>query len=456
MMKQKLLLVFLLSFSLWLQTGRTAAARNDHNTKPAPTTETKTLSPAGYKSISQDMVIAPDGSINIVWVQGSAPLKQAVEHDHSQHSAGAAMPAPTGNDLYFTRSTDGGRTFTTPVRVNNTPGIVRGVNSNTPRLAIGKSGVIHVAYSANRYSNPGGKLQVMDLHYARSTNRGGSFEAARPLNNDTDRTAYGFSAMGNAASHAFASIGIALDGTVHVFWIDSRYIKSHNDGSALYSVSSRDDGKTFTRERELFRDGICGCCQTEAAFLPGGALLLSWRHVYANGARETVVAKSVDGGKTYSAPVRLTQKDWIIEACPHKPAAIAFDKQGRIFATWYTEAEKPGGAYFTVSADGGKTYAAPQPLHPNAKVWDHSQIAIAPDNSLRVVWDAKVGEERKLFTRVSTDHGKTLGSITEIETPAGNAAFPSIAIGASGAIHLAWQQDNQVMFRTLPALVAQK
>ena len=453
-MKRTIMIALVTGLLLWPQ----VESRTSANGKSAAT-ETKTLSPAGYKSTSQDMVIAPDGNINVVWVQGAAPIKQAVEHNHSQHSASAAntsMPAPTGNDLYFARSADGGRTFSKPVRVNDTPGIVRGVNSNTPRLAIGKSGVIHVAYSANRYGNPGGKLQVMDLHYARSTDRGRSFEAARPLNNDTDREDYGFSTMGNAASHAFASIGIAPDGVVHVFWIDSRYIKSHNDGSALYTVSSRDDGKTFTPERELFRDGICGCCQTETAFLPGGALLLSWRHVYANGVRETVVAKSTDNGKTYGAPVRLTRKDWMIEACPHKPASIAIDKQGRIFATWYTEAEKPGGAYFTVSEDGGKTFAMPQPLHPNAKVWDHAQVAVAPDNSVRVVWDAKVGEERKLFTRVSTDGGKTLGPITEIEIPAANAAFPSIAIGANGAIHLAWQQDNQVLFRTLPALVAQK
>lgn len=449
--------LLIVSLLLWAQAHNKVAARNDHLYKAAPVAEAKALSPAEYKSISQDMVIAPDGSINIVWIQGTAPVAQAVEHDHSQHGAGAmAMPKPSGNDLYFTRSTDSGRTFSKPVRVNDAPGIARGVNSNTPKLAISKSGTIHVVYSANRYRDPGDKPQVMDLHYSRSTDRGASFEAARPLNNDTDRQDYGFVAMGNAASHAFTSIAIALDGTLHAFWIDTRYMKSGNDANALYTATSRDDGKTFSRERELFRDGICACCQTDIAVAANGAMYLSWRHVYANGARETIVAKSADNGKTWSAPVRLTPKDWIIEACPHKPGSLALDKQGRIYATWYTEAEKPGGAYFTVSSDGGKTFAAPQPLHPNAKIWDHAQVAVAPDNSVRLVWDAKVGEARKLYTRVSTDQGKTLGAISEIETPAGNATFPLLAFAANGASYLTWQQNNQVMFRAMPAMVAQK
>lgn len=456
-MKRMMMSLLAAGLLLWAQADQRVAARNENDAKAAHAVETKALSAVGYKSQSQDVVIAPDGSINVVWIQGTAPVAQAVEQDHSQHGAGAmAMPKPSGNDLYFTRSIDGGRTFSKPVRVNDVLGIARGVNSNTPKLAISKSGAVHVVYAANRYPNPGDKPQVMDLHYSRSTDRGATFEAARPLNNDTDRQDYGFVAMGNAASHAFTSIAVALDGTLHAFWIDTRYMKSGNDANALYMVTSRDDGKTFSRERELFRDGICACCQTDIAVAANGAMYLSWRHVYANGARETIVAKSADNGKTWSAPVRLTPKDWIIEACPHKPGSLALDKQGRIYAVWYTEAEKPAGAYFTMSADGGKTFAAPQALHPNAKVWDHAQIAVAPDNSVRIVWDAKVGEERKLFTRVSTDQGKTLGAITEIETTAGNAAFPLLAIAANGASYLTWQQDNQVLFRALPTMVAQK
>jgi hypothetical protein len=80
----------------------------------------------------------------------------------------------------------------------------------------------------------------------------------------------------------------------------------------------------------------------------------------------------------------------MINGCPLKPAAMAVDKKGRLYATWYTAGEKPAGVYFTVSDDGGKTFAKAQALHPEAKVSDHSQVAVGPDGRVYLAWDARI------------------------------------------------------------------
>src|SRR6185369_5169859 len=103
------------------------------------------------------------------------------------------------------------------------------------------------------------------------------------------------------------------------------------------------------------------------------------------------------------------------------------DKDGRVFAVWYAGEVQPAGVFFSVSEDRGKTFSRTIAAHPEAKISDHAQISAGPDGTISLIWDAKVGENRRVYWRVSNDHGKTFGPVTELETPAGAADYPAIA-----------------------------
>ena len=72
------------------------------------------VSTADHKAQSPEIAIGPDDSINMIWIdEDTAPKQHDPSHGHSHMAA---------TNLYFSRSTDGGRTFSAPVAVNPKPG----------------------------------------------------------------------------------------------------------------------------------------------------------------------------------------------------------------------------------------------------------------------------------------------------------------------------------------------
>jgi hypothetical protein len=77
-------------------------------------------------------------------------------------------------DAFYVRSTDAGKTFTKPVQLNRKPRTVTTGMERGPRLALGKDGVIHALWGGY-YQTGGG------VFYTRSTDGGKTFEPERRL-----------------------------------------------------------------------------------------------------------------------------------------------------------------------------------------------------------------------------------------------------------------------------------
>lgn len=415
------------------------------------------VSTPGRISASPDMAIGADGSINLIWVDKG----EAKPEDHSAHAAPAGRPPAGGppththkayNDLYFARSTDGGVTFTKPLRINGRDGELWGFATSKPRIAVSKSGFIHIFYQGNR-NDASATRQAVDTRYTRSTDGGKTFEPVRTLNTTGVK---GLDDGELDEAHCFGTMGVAPNGDVHAYWIDTRLMKKKDDNGAVYGVVSRNEGKTFEEERLIFENEACPCCQLNVAFSADNKVYLSLRSVFADGSRDGAVARSDDGGKTFAPRVRVSDKSWKIQGCPLKPTMMAIGKSGRMYAAWFAGEMQPAGAFFAASEDGGKTFAKPVALHPEAKTSDHAQMTVAADGTVHVAWDARVGEVRRIYLRSSNDHGKTFGAVSELEAPAGAADYPVIGTNKQGKLIIAWQQSGQIMLRALPSLVAQK
>ncbi len=410
------------------------------------------LSPAGRVASSPDIAVGPDGSINLIWVdKGEARPAES-------HPGQAAQPRgpqsgghthKTYNDLYFARSTDGGKSFTAPMRINSAGGEVWGFATSRPRIAVGKSGIIHIFYHGNRFDRSAPR-QAVDARYTRSTDGGKTFEKTRTLN----AYAAGRDDGELSEAHCFGTMSVAPNGDVHAYWIDTRHMKSDKDNGAVYGIASRDEGKTFEKERLVFQNEACPCCQLNLAFSPDSKIYLTLRSVFPDGSRDSTVARSDDGGKTFLPRARVSDKSWTIDGCPLKPLNLSVDRKGRIYAAWYAGEMQPAGVYFSISEDKSKTFAKPQQLHPDAKLSDHAQVAVTDDGIVRVVWDARVGETKRIYLRTSNDTGKTFGPVTELPMPAGNADYPVIG-SFRNKTFVAWQLNGQIRFQVLPEMIAQ-
>ena len=79
----------------------------------------------------------------------------------------------------------------------------------------------------------------------------------------------------------------------------------------------------------LLQDGAGG-------WRPDGTLFAAWRHVYPGSFRDMAFATSRDGGRSFSAPVRVSEDGWAIDACPDDGPAMAVDASGTVHLAWPT------------------------------------------------------------------------------------------------------------------------
>lgn len=141
-------------------------------------------------------------------------------------------------------------------------------------------------------------------------------------------------------------------------------------------------------------------------------------------------AASRDGGRSFSAPVRVSEDQWAIEGCPEDGPSLAVDRNGRVHVVWptvVTEHNEPVKALFhAVSLDGKRSVRerefqrAGKPIIPSScsAVMDRSPLrGTSPEN----------GARRVVFARgsIATDGRVTFGRVAIGQRPPGS--YPVIA-----------------------------
>jgi hypothetical protein len=401
------------------------------------------VSDAARRGQAPDVAVGRDGSINVIWLD-KGPLGSAEKEGKDKAPSGHTHQAWA--DIYFARSTDGGRTFSTPVRVNASDGEVWGFAVSKPQVGIGPTGTVHVFYPANEISSKTGK-PVAVSHYVRSTDGGRTFSKPIRLNGEPAEDLSEVVHGGLAQAHVFGSMSVGPEGNVYGFWLDTRIMKQDWPVSTIYMAVSRDDGKTFEPEREIFGPGSCPCCQLTSTTGPDGAVYLGGRVVTRDNERSPEVAVSRDGGKTFSERVKVSGTRWVLDGCPLKPTALAAEGQS-LHTAVFNGAEQPSGVLYSRSTDGGRTFEPAIKLHTEAAVSDAPSL-VATKRAVYAFWHGKAGGERRVYSRISTDGGKTFGPVQELSAPAGANGYPAGAALPDGRAVLVWQQGEQILATTV-------
>jgi hypothetical protein len=239
-------------------------------------------------------------------------------------------------------------------------------------------------------------------------------------------------------------------GTIHAYWIDTRHMTSEEDAGAgaLYGAISTDNGASFSKDFSVYTDNTCPCCQVTVAYGPDTVYLGS--RLVNGAARDSAISVSKDNGRTFAARRAISAAHWDIEGCPLKPTY--FEAAGtNVYSAWFSGGEDPPGVYFSLSTDQGTTFSPPVQIHPGALVSDYPGVARGKGDDLTLVWHAKAGGPRRLYTRHSNDAGGSFGPVSEIQTPPGTSAYPSLAAAADGRMFIAWLQGTEVWAGSLRA-----
>ena len=194
----------------------------------------------------------------------------------------------SGNqDIWFSRSTNGGQSFSPNVLVN----LVTTNAQTEVRIAVDPVDpmLIHAVWTDTRVAgNP-------DIYYANSTDGGLSFNPSSRVNNDA-----------GAAEQGAPAIAVAANRDVHVIWRDARLV---GRGTDIYAARSTNRGGSWIYPSTAWVNDDSGSVAQQEPTLAidrAGAIYVAWTD-YRSGttAPDIYAARSTNGGVSFGANVKV-------------------------------------------------------------------------------------------------------------------------------------------------------
>ncbi|MEO2176562.1 MAG: sialidase family protein [bacterium] len=332
--------------------------------------------------------------------------------------------------VYFVRSTDNGRTFRQPVRINTEAEPVYTNGENRPKIVPGKSDQIFVSWSK---ITPG--RFTGDIRFSRSLDGGLTFSPVVTVNDD-----------GLLTTHRFETLGIDSSGNLFIAWVDKRdgdaaRTRGKNyPGAAIYYSVSADGGASFSANRRVAANS-CECCRIAMTPDESGVAIF-WRHIFAGSLRDHAFARlDIDSS---TIPVqRATFDHWRIEACPHHgPSMIKLpdDGIGSYHLTWFTNSAQRQGIFYGRGVDGKedptnllKVSNSPGASHPHL---------IGKESNLWLVWKEFDGDKTHIKLISSNDRGGKWTEEVILASTINESDHPFLLQSGEGTF-LSWFTDDE-------------
>jgi hypothetical protein len=366
-----------------------------------------------------------------------------------------AAKAGSGTDVYAVTSADGGRTFSTPVRVNDTDNDANITGEQPPRAAVHGDSVVVVWPS---HLNGSSHIRI-----APSIDGGKTFGRTSTINPEPLPGARGW-----------ASVAFDHDGVVHALWLDGRSpgtsamphdhaamaTSGEHGGMAMPMHSASKQAliaATWTpgsaAKETVVADDVCFCCKTSIVVAGDGSLYAAYRNIYPNSIRDIAVARWAPGSVTPMASERVSKDEWHLEGCPDDGPALFVDAANTLHVVWPTSVDDQTsrkGLFYAFSLDGGKTFSPRQRIDDadSASSAAHPQIS-GMDGRVAVVFDQLVKTDRApqhmVFVRdvfnssepgAKPDWAPTSGPATAADSRT-SAIYPVVAF-VPGAELIAW------------------
>jgi hypothetical protein len=173
-------------------------------------------------------------------------------------------------------------------------------------------------------------------------------------------------------------------------------------------------------------------------------LLALWQEIVFSGGShggEILGAVSADGGRSFAAAVNLSQstpgdgKGRLDRDTWHNGSLdIAAGRGGQVFAAW---TEYDGRLWLARSDDGGRRYAKPLLVagEPPAKPARAPAIAIGADGAVVLAWTTGEDAGADIWVARSRDGGRSFDTATRAAATAGHSDAPKLAFDARGMLH---------------------
>ncbi len=317
-----------------------------------------------------------------------------------------------GGHVYVHRSDDRGETFTPPVPVNRIPERVAADGENRPKIAVGPEGTVYVSW-VKRLAKP----YTGDVRFARSTNGGRTFSEPLTVNDHRDMTSHRFESFAvNKRGEIFIAwldkrdlVAAERDGEQYngaaLYYAVSRdggesfganrKIADHTCECCRTAMALDGDGLPVVVWRHIYGANIRdhGLVRFEDSKTPAEPVRLShdqwqidacphhgpdisidagvWHTVWFNNAPQRhglFYARSTDRGERFSTPLPVGN----YEAAASHPAVLGIGE--RVWLAWKEFDGERTQLLVQRSYDGGANWSEPDVLATTAGRSDHPQL----------------------------------------------------------------------------------
>jgi hypothetical protein len=229
---------------------------------------------------------------------------------------------------------------------------------SSPRLVAGPANHLALVWP-NNIKVEGRKWPAAMLRFSRSDDGGQTWSTPITLNDDTtgalvSHQFHGATLVGDSGlavgwldeRAAVAPVASGADGHAE---------HAAEPDAQIYLTTSNDFGRSWGPNR-IGWDAACPCCRVSLARSSDGQAVAGWRKHFPGNVRDVVTAAiSEQPGE----PERVHPDDWAYEGCPHSGPAIATGADASTHVVWYNGKQGAAGVYYARRAGDKSTPAVP-------------------------------------------------------------------------------------------------
>lgn len=335
---------------------------------------------------------------------------------------------PEKKFIYVDYSTDLGKTFSPPVRINKKPQHIKVSKQNRPDILVDHTGQIFVIYTAEIDDTTTQFLSI-------SNDSGRSFSTPIIL-----------SKKASEAISFLGRLGLSPSGQAYAFWLDERDRTDwRKPGYSIYSTMLGNENG-FNLVNQKVGDSLCECCRFAVTFDGDNQPILFARFIYPDNIRDHgLIRIPSEGDKPTSW--RVTFDQWKIRGCPEHGPAISISREGQFHIAWFTQGSARQGLFYAYSSDQGLHFSDPLPFGAMEKMSAHPDI-MAHGKQVFLTWIEFDGAKMQLLVMQSMDMGRSWSPARSIAESTAGSDTPFLLRSAKG-IFVSWNSKDEG-YRLIP------
>jgi hypothetical protein len=339
-------------------------------------------------------------------------------------------------------SKDLGKTFSIPVKVNQTPQKNSADGEARPKIAISPEGNIYLTWTEVLKTPFSGYVW-----FARSIDTGKTFEKPYVVHQDRAEI-----------THRLEALNLALNGNITVSWVDKRDLiaakaaSKKYAGAAIYYAVSTNKGASFSAEHKL-ADNSCEYCRIATTNKPDGTVVAMWNSLLEGVEHDYLIAEIPQKNEVANLH-RATFSHWKVDDCPHQGVALANGGEGKdlwgYHMVYFDGNDAKPGLYYSRMDGVAWASSPPKKIGDNTKQASHPAIlSMSTEGGAENVWlawrEIKDGKS-SIMGMFSDDGGRSWSEAKMLASSSHETDYP-ILIQDKQQPYLVWnvQQEGLIV-----------